>query len=204
MSGTDLYRFYDIDGQLLYVGISLHAAMRASQHKGDKDWWPDVVNMAVEHLEVERAEAHTIERQAIIDEKPLHNITHNQPHRGVPDGDDGVIEFDASMIVDMYDVEAVTAYNNLAAAMDAIAKLCDQRARDGAHIGTRADFLHVFDGLSRSLVYGDCCDKCGEIRSPFILRRESERWARCGYLCPGCGAQWSCGWTTDLAILAVI
>lgn len=74
----DLYRFYDKDERLLYVGISLHAAQRASNHRMDKAWWSDVTRMDVQHLNVAtRPEAEAIERRAITDERPLYNVTHN-------------------------------------------------------------------------------------------------------------------------------
>lgn len=74
----DLYRFYDADDRLLYVGISLNAAQRASQHKAEKSWWSDVRRMEVKPLGVvTRFEAERIERAAIENERPLHNITHN-------------------------------------------------------------------------------------------------------------------------------
>lgn len=79
MSGMDLYRFYDADDRLLYIGISLHAAQRASTHRRKKPWWPLVARMEVEHLgdDLERAEVERLERLAIIDEEPLYNVVHS-------------------------------------------------------------------------------------------------------------------------------
>lgn len=82
----DLYRFYDAHDRLLYIGISLNAAQRASQHKADKPWWDDVDRMVVDHLgDVTRSEAMRVERDAIVDERPLYNVVHNQdgPQGGV-------------------------------------------------------------------------------------------------------------------------
>lgn len=200
MSGTDLYRFYDADDRLLYIGISLHAAMRASQHKADKHWWPDVDRMTVDHLQADRTEAHAIERLAILDEKPIYNVTHNA-QVAISDTDDGVVEFDATRIVDVY---ASEVYQEVGRAMDVIAHRCDDANRAGHDVGTRLEFVQILGALARSLVYGDCCKKCFEIRYPLALRRESPTWVRCGYWCTACNEQWSCGWTTDLAILAVI
>ena len=73
----DLYRFYDAEGVLLYIGISLNAASRAAQHRGDKSWWGEVARMSVEHYEVTRPEMEAIERNAIIVERPRHNVVHN-------------------------------------------------------------------------------------------------------------------------------
>lgn len=200
MSGTDLYRFFDIDDRLLYVGISINAAVRASQHREEKSWWPDVDRMVVDHLDIDRSEALKVEKQVIIAEKPLHNVTHNQRPVSVVGGV-GVIGFNASAIVDMFDNDGVTAYNDLARAMDALAARCDRMERDGADVGGRADFLAVVDGLARSLIYGSVCDKCREIRAPFIMEIDGG-WAHCGYLCVPCDEQWTDGWTTDLASLA--
>jgi hypothetical protein len=72
-STTDLYRYFDAEGRLLYVGISFSAIARAAQHRKSKGWWRDVANMTIEHLPT-RAAALDAERNAIIGEKPAHNI----------------------------------------------------------------------------------------------------------------------------------
>ena len=74
---TDLYRYYDAAGRLLYVGISFNAIARAIQHRAHKDWWVDVVRMEVEHLPT-RADALEAEREAVRLERPLHNVALNQ------------------------------------------------------------------------------------------------------------------------------
>ena len=70
---TDLYRYFDAEGRLLYVGISFSAIARASQHRSGKGWWVQVANMTVEHLST-REEATEAERVAILTERPIHNI----------------------------------------------------------------------------------------------------------------------------------
>jgi hypothetical protein len=74
---TDLYRFYDTTDQLLYVGISIHAAQRAGQHRHASPWWSDAVRMEVERYP-DRSSAEDAERRAIINEHPLHNVVHNR------------------------------------------------------------------------------------------------------------------------------
>jgi len=74
---TDLYRFYDQSGQLLYVGISLSAAQRASDHKATKSWWPQVATMTVERICDDRNEALKVERTAIVRERLKYNVVHN-------------------------------------------------------------------------------------------------------------------------------
>ena len=75
-STTDLYRYFDAEGRLLYVGISFSAIARAAQHREDKGWWQDVARMHVEHLPT-RSDAVNAERHAIRTEQPLHNVVHN-------------------------------------------------------------------------------------------------------------------------------
>jgi hypothetical protein len=72
---TDLYRFFDSEGTLLYVGISLHAASRASSHR-QQGWWGGVARMDVEHLPPDVV-PEQVEQAAIIAEHPLHNVTFN-------------------------------------------------------------------------------------------------------------------------------
>ena len=43
-----VYRFYDDQDQLLYVGITHHPSVRWSQHRRDKVWWADVRTILVE------------------------------------------------------------------------------------------------------------------------------------------------------------
>jgi hypothetical protein len=70
---TSLYRHFDAEGRLLYVGISCHVGMRTYEHRRGSHWYFDIVRIEVEHypnrLRAERAEA-----IAIRDEDPLHNV----------------------------------------------------------------------------------------------------------------------------------
>jgi predicted GIY-YIG superfamily endonuclease len=75
---TLLYRFYDSEGRLLYVGITNdpHARWAAHARKNADSWWSKV---CVAHTEwcstrddAERAEVAAIKREA-----PLHNISHS-------------------------------------------------------------------------------------------------------------------------------
>jgi hypothetical protein len=73
----DLYRFFDADDRLLYIGISLSAVQRAAGHRHRQPWWDDVARMDVEHFpDVTRDEILRIEREAIRTERPLHNVVH--------------------------------------------------------------------------------------------------------------------------------
>lgn len=74
---TDLYRYYDADGNLLYVGISISAIGRAAQHKLQAAWWHDAVRIEIEK-HPNREAAMQAEVQAIRSECPLHNRTHSE------------------------------------------------------------------------------------------------------------------------------
>ncbi len=71
-----LYRFFAHDDTLLYVGITNNPARRFSKHKDEKEWWLDVARIDLEQF-ASREELLDAERQAIQDERPLHNIKHN-------------------------------------------------------------------------------------------------------------------------------
>lgn len=76
---TDLYRLFDESNELLYVGISISAIQRASQHRNRKGWWLNVKRIEIEHYET-RDLALTAEYEAIISERPLHNVMHSKEH----------------------------------------------------------------------------------------------------------------------------
>lgn len=77
MSYTTLYRFYDADDVLLYVGISEKGPERWSAHRKQKPWWTDVARTTTTHYH-DRAAALEAERQAIQSERPRYNIVHNK------------------------------------------------------------------------------------------------------------------------------
>lgn len=83
---TAVYRLFDKDGTLLYVGITCKPPRRFSQHKTQKPWWPDVIRKDVEWME-SWGDAARAEEDAIRQEIPLWNISrplHCAPlvHRG--------------------------------------------------------------------------------------------------------------------------
>ncbi len=82
VKGQQLYRLFDADGTLLYIGISYSAIARYAQHKADKPWIGNVCRIDIETHDVSRAEIEEMERAAIIAEKPAHNKKHNGPERG--------------------------------------------------------------------------------------------------------------------------
>jgi len=69
---NQLYRYYDKDGNLLYVGISKNALYRAIQHSNLSHWYPAAVTIKIENFETQD-ELIVAEKLAIINENPIHN-----------------------------------------------------------------------------------------------------------------------------------
>lgn len=78
---TTLYRFFDENDLLLYVGISGNPGRRFAQHAGDKPWWNQVALSTMEHYD-DRESALRAERQAIRNECPQYNVAHNDHDGG--------------------------------------------------------------------------------------------------------------------------
>ena len=68
-----LYRHFDADDRLLYVGISLSALTRLSQHRENAHWFALIRRVAIE-LHPTRRAALEAERDAIRRERPIHNV----------------------------------------------------------------------------------------------------------------------------------
>lgn len=70
---TQLYRHFDSENKLLYVGISLSTFTRLSQHKDHSEWFKKIARVSIEHFETREA-AMSAERNAIKNEGPMFNI----------------------------------------------------------------------------------------------------------------------------------
>ncbi|GAA0454020.1 GntR family transcriptional regulator [Streptomyces sp. NPDC046215] len=73
---TALYRLYDADERLLYVGITSNPKARMAHHATSKPWWSTVITRETEWFDTREA-ATAAEVSAILAEKPVHNRTHN-------------------------------------------------------------------------------------------------------------------------------
>lgn len=78
MSAHVLYRFFDQDGDLLYVGITNNPGRRWSQHRADKPWWSEVHHIEMEH-HADRESVLRAEATAIRAERPRHNVIGTVP-----------------------------------------------------------------------------------------------------------------------------
>lgn len=92
-SPTVLYRWFDVNGDVLYVGITSQPAQRFDTHKAESDWWEVAVMCRLERFST-RTEALAAEATAIQSEQPLYNRAglfvrgHNPPDPAwfCPDG----------------------------------------------------------------------------------------------------------------------
>jgi predicted GIY-YIG superfamily endonuclease len=75
---TALYRLYDADDVLLYVGISSEPKQRLKKHKWTQRWGGLIARQAVEWFDTWAA-AEDAEEEAVKAERPIHNGTHNHP-----------------------------------------------------------------------------------------------------------------------------
>lgn len=73
---TAVYRLFDSDGCLLYVGISINPKARWGMHARDKSWWPEVAEKTIE-LHPNRDAAEAAERHTIAAEAPKYNVEHS-------------------------------------------------------------------------------------------------------------------------------
>lgn len=76
MTGQLLYRFFDANGVLLYVGVTANLPLRLRAHRR-RDWWLDVRSMTTEG-HPDRAAVLAAERIAIETERPRHNVCLNR------------------------------------------------------------------------------------------------------------------------------
>ena len=74
---TSLYRHYNSEKKLLYVGVSLNALNRLGQHSDHSHWFNTITNVTIEHFDTRDA-ALAAEYAAILNEAPLHNIVHKK------------------------------------------------------------------------------------------------------------------------------
>lgn len=75
---THLYRHFDQDGVLLYVGISLNAIQRLSQHRDHSSWFGSIARVEIKTFETREA-AMEAERVTIANENPKYNVRRPPP-----------------------------------------------------------------------------------------------------------------------------
>lgn len=74
---TWLYRYFDANDRLLYVGIAFDVLKRAQGHRRHAAWWSQAATYT-EELYPTRTAAEAAEAEAIRAEAPLFNVVHNR------------------------------------------------------------------------------------------------------------------------------
>lgn len=73
---TTVYRMFDADDRLLYVGVTCNTEQRWARHRESSAWWPLVARKTLTVFPNRRA-ALDAESAAIQSEAPEHNVTGN-------------------------------------------------------------------------------------------------------------------------------
>lgn len=81
---TQLYRHFNKNGVLLYVGVSLCAVARLVQHREHSHWFKSITRVEIEMLDSREA-AVMAERNAILTEKPRWNLSKVPTEKRRPD-----------------------------------------------------------------------------------------------------------------------
>lgn len=71
--GIAVYRLYDKNSTLLYVGVTNDLRIRLKQHEFSKSWWGEIDNVTAVYLN-DRTAAYLDEAVAIRDEHPKYNV----------------------------------------------------------------------------------------------------------------------------------
>lgn len=71
-----LYRLFNADGVLLYVGETNNPVERYVEHRDTKEWWPEVASHSIYWSTKGREAVQELEKEAIRDEWPIYNIAH--------------------------------------------------------------------------------------------------------------------------------
>lgn len=80
---TKLYRHFDAEGRLLYVGIALNPLARLADHNNNSHWVDEIRSMTIEAFST-REEALIAERRAVESEAPMHNMRRHFIARPAP------------------------------------------------------------------------------------------------------------------------
>lgn len=74
-----IYRMFDAEQVLLYVGVSGCAIARMTEHAKEKDWFDKVRRIEIEAVECSRQEVEALEAAIIYEENPKHNRSRPRP-----------------------------------------------------------------------------------------------------------------------------
>lgn len=82
-----VYRLYDLEDRLLYIGATYSVKLRMEHHRYQTPWFSEVARVEAETFPTRR-DAFTAEARAIYAESPLYNVRHKpgyvEPRRRKP------------------------------------------------------------------------------------------------------------------------
>jgi hypothetical protein len=193
-----MYRLFDSEGELLYIGISYSAIARFAQHRADKSWIDEVARIDIETHYCPRRDMLEREREAIANEKPRYNRTHvgarsrlstivvDRPRRG----------FDHTRFA--RHEECAEAYQQLVAGLDGLWEHIERNdLADNYREATLAIATEVMDALEMPDMHHRHLRRdggeCGEgLKHEYPFRHDGDRWAY--FYCGECDAYWRCGY----------
>lgn len=188
---TTLYRFYDTDDRLLYVGISERGPERWRAHRKEKPWWTEVARTTTEHYDTRQA-ALDAERAAIITEQPAYNVVHNR-HLSAVEPAATSKQGKPLPTLDMW--WAPTALRDAyVAAMLTLDEFLHEWATE---IPDESPVATVVAGLEL-LSISDCCPRCDAPPQPPLSANDG---GQAFYRCARCSTAWDCWWSTDLNLI---
>lgn len=85
-----LYRHFDKDNNLLYVGISIHLIARVCQHSNSSDWFSAVRLITIE-THGSMKDLNDAETNAILSEKPVYNKQKTKAKMRITESDNSPI-----------------------------------------------------------------------------------------------------------------
>jgi hypothetical protein len=188
IGSQQLYRLFDADGVLLYVGISYSAIARFAQHKAAKSWIGDVCTVTIETHDVSRSEIEAMEAAAIRSEKPRYNVVHRRGTVGP-----ALYRHDRG---EGFGHDALSNRHQWWRALRELGELArelDEGEYNGDFVPSRDQFIEAVLGATKALRYGDACDKCDAITPPHYII-DGGGWLECFYACPECQVRWTCGY----------
>jgi excinuclease UvrABC nuclease subunit len=77
--GYTVYRLYDAERNLLYVGCTANVKRRFQHHSTQRAWWPDVAEVETETF-ASVSEAAEAERAYIVALDPRHNVAQTKTY----------------------------------------------------------------------------------------------------------------------------
>lgn len=186
-----MYRLYDANENLLYIGISWSAIVRFAQHKTEKPWIDEVRAVRIEVLDVSRAEIERLEAKAIGAENPRYNVTHRGRRTcGVIERNPRRAGFDHVFLAG--NKASAEAYGSLVAGLDGVWRhLEDARLADNPREATMAVVGELIEALQMPDMHNECKAN-GRYEVTYPIMHDGDRWAF--YYCDHCKQYWRCGY----------